>query len=104
MFGRYPVDVEEAHLFGLQIGDRRALSQRVQVVISQSLTRSGFGPRALQSRAWHSWPRYEVVSITQRRRSRDQQRLRIIERGTARIGEGDPALNVDLRCGFVEEG
>ena len=106
MFGRHTVHVEEAHLLGLQIGNGGALRERIEVVVAQTLAVAALGAGLLQGR-----PLLLVAIIIGRPCAAvhlgggacHQQRLRIVIGRAAGIGQRDPALDVDLAVGLVEQ-
>ncbi len=105
MFGRDPVNIQKAHLLGLLVGNRRALRQRIQIVVAQALTAAALGAGLLQRGARLLTAPIGLVSprIDSGGRAGNQQRLGIAVRCAAGVRQGHPALHIDLGCTLIVE-
>ena len=86
------VDVEEADLFGLEIGDRRRGRERIEVIVAKPPARAAFGP-CLDHR---TDPGIAAAVADQSRGSGHQHRIGVGVSDARIVGQRDPALDVDL--------
>ena len=105
VLGRHAMDIEEAHLLGLQIGDRGAFGQRVEIVIAQSLAAAAFRSRLLQVLTTDRHTKIVRLTCSDHLawRAGDQQRLRVVIGGAAGIGQRHPPLHIDFAVALVVE-
>ena len=104
MLSRGTVDIEETDLLGLQVGNRGAFTQRIEVIVTQPFAGTAFGPGFNHTLAIATGvigaaiipavlPQHPGIA-------RHQHGLGIFVGGARIVGQGNPALNVD-RSGLV---
>ena len=95
--------IEEADLLGLGIGDRGAAADRIDVEIAQPLAAAAFGAGHIAARAGAA-PAIDRRGLADLPDAARHQQGAGIGKGRAgRIGEGDPALDVDLAGLVIEQ-